>query len=121
MKSIGETVDEAKKPKKKAKEKVEKSKTNKKEKKKKKHSVPSESEPEQVMEEVRNEVEEEEVIPVKVHNKGVKNKFIEDELKTFKDNFHLIEPGKSMITKGNEETKTFNFRASQGQGDCPGS
>ena len=117
---MGETVDEAKKPKKKAKEKVEKSKTNKKE-KKKKHSVPSESEPEQV-EDVRNEVEEEVVIPVKVHNnKGVKNKFIEDELKTFKDNFHLIEPGKSMITKGNEKTNTFNFRASQGQGDCPAS
>ena len=108
-----------KKPKKKAKEKVEKSKTNKKEKKKKPN--PSESEPEQLLEEVQKEVEEDEEIPVKVHNKAVRNKYIEDDLNNFKDNFYLIEPGKSMITRGNKNTNTFNFRSIQGQGDCQGS
>ena len=36
--------------------------------------------------------EEEEEIPVKVP-KAIRNKFVEDELMTFKENFYLVETG----------------------------
>ena len=90
LQSIGEKVDEEKKPKKKVKEKVEKSKTTKKEKKK----SPDPSGNDEAMEEEQQqlETEEEEEIPVKVP-KGVRNKFVEDELMSFKENFYLVETG----------------------------
>lgn len=110
-------MDEEKKPKKKAKEKVDKSKT-----RKEKKKSPNQSEnDEQLVEEQQQEVEEDEEIPVKVHSKGVRNQFVEDELKSFKDNFYLIEPGKTMITEGNGKIKTFNFRSIKGQGEFPSS
>ena len=40
------------------------------------------------------EVKEEEELPVKV-NKNVRNIFVEDDLKSFQENFYLVEPGKN--------------------------
>jgi len=93
LESIGEKVDEEKKPKKKVKEKTDKSKTTKKE--KKKSSDPSEND-DHLEEEQQLEVEEEEEIPVNVP-KGVRNKFVEDELKSFKENFYLLETDQSKV------------------------
>jgi len=107
LESIGEKVDEEKKPKKKAKEKVDKSKT-----KKEKKKSPNQSEnDEQLVEEQQQEVEEDEEIPVKVHSKGVRNQFVEDELKSFKDNFYLIEPDQSKV-KENSRAVEDSFPAS---------
>jgi len=94
LESIGEKVDEEKKPKKKVKEKIDKSKTTKKD--KKKSSDPSENDDHLEEEEQQLEVEEEEEIPVKVP-KGVRNKFVEDELKSFKEHFYLLETDQSKV------------------------
>ena len=106
LQSIGEKVDEEKKPKKKVKEKVEKSKTTKKEKKK----SPDPSGNDEAMEEEQQqlETEEEEEIPVKVP-KGVRNKFVEDELMSFKENFYLVETGNNQWWLWQKETKSILF------------
>ena len=95
-------MDEEKKPKKKVKEKVDKAKTSKKEKKKSSDLTENDEQ----LEEAQPEEVEEEEIPVKVP-KGVRNKFVEDELKSFKDNFYLLETGNDngcYQLQGNEKT-----------------
>ena len=86
-------MEEEKKPKvKKVKEKMDKSKVAKKE--KKKSLDPNENDDKVEEEEQNEEVKEEEELPVKV-NKNVRNIFVEDDLKSFQENFYLVEPGKN--------------------------
>ena len=92
---MGEKVEEKKVKVKKPREKIEKSKGEKRE--RSRRSVEKELEDQDDEEESVEDVEKQEEENLKPVN-NIRNKFVDDDLVAFKNNFYLVTPGKSLLS-----------------------